>query len=73
MGNSRAASLCGYSPPVIHDVSALNHNLGLNCCSNEVWKIGHLPNAAPPDAQCAGGYAFRQVSSFAGMDEMWNH
>ena len=35
-----------------HAVSAPNHNLGPNCCSNGVWRIGHLPNAAPqmPDA-----------------------
>ncbi len=53
-------------------VSALNHNLGLNCCSNGVWRIGHLLTASPPDARCDGGvYAFRQVNSFAGMDKMW--
>ncbi len=50
-------------------VRALHHNLGLNRCSNGVWRIGHLPNAPQmPDA--LGGYAFRQVNSFAGMDKM---
>ncbi len=54
-------------------VSALNHNLELNCCSNGVWRIGHLAHAAPQMPDALGGYAFRQVNSFAGMDEMWNH
>ena len=42
----------------------------LNRCSNGVQRIGHLPNAAPQMPDALGGYAFRQVSSFAGMDKM---
>jgi len=39
--------------------------------SLEDWTPAHCVPPQMPDA--LGGYVFRQVNGFAGMDKMWNH
>jgi len=39
----------------------------------EFGGLDTCPMQPPQMPDALGGYAFRQVNSFAGMDKMWNH
>jgi hypothetical protein len=38
----------------------------LNCCPNRVWRIGHLPNAAPQMPDALGGMRSGKATALRG-------